>query len=60
VPFNAPSFDPSINADPVSSEYADTKDGLVVVAAPDMATTIVLVVASKINMGFLYLEINQA
>ena len=59
VPFNAPSFSPSVNAVPVSSDQALTKDGFVVAAAPDMATTIDLVVASKINMVFLYLEINQ-
>lgn len=59
VPFKAPSLEPSVKAVPVSSEYAVMYEGFVVVAAPDMATEIDLVVASKTNMTALYLEMNQ-
>lgn len=59
VPFKAPSLEPSVNALPVSSEYAVTYVGFVVVAAPDIATEIDLVVASKTNIIALYLEMNQ-
>jgi hypothetical protein len=57
VPFSAPSDAPSVNADPVSSAHAAVKSGLVVAAAPDMATTMDLVVASSTRMPiFSYLK----
>jgi hypothetical protein len=52
VPFKAPSLAPSVKAVPVLSAYAAVKSGLVVAAAPDMATTIDFVVASRINIFF--------
>ena len=61
VPFSAPSDAPSVNADPVSSAHAAVKSGLVVAAAPDMATSMDFVVASRIKSAmFLPQEINQA
>lgn len=61
VPFSAPSDAPSIKADPVSSAHAAVKSGLVVAAAPDMATSMDLFVASRIKSAmFLPQEINQA
>ena len=61
VPLSAPSVDPSVKADPVSSAHADVKSGLVVAAAPDMATTMLSVVASNTKMPMLSpYEINHA
>lgn len=61
VPLSAPSFAPSVKADPVSSAKAAVKSGFVVAAAPDMATSIDFVVASRIKSAMLVPhEINHA
>lgn len=56
VPFSAPSVDPSVKAEPVSSAHAAVKSGFVVAAAPDMATTMLSVVASSTKMPMCHLK----
>lgn len=58
-PFKTPSLEPSVKAEPVSSEYEVTKLGFVVVAVVAIATVIDLVVASKTSISNPYQEINQ-
>ena len=61
VPFSAPSVDPSVKAEPVSSAHAAVKSGFVVAAAPDMATSIDFVVASRMKSAMLVpQEMNHA
>jgi len=61
VPLSAPSDAPSVNVVPLLSAHAAVKSGLVVAAAPDMATTMDLLVESRISNAMLSpYEMNQA